>query len=90
MTQIYNRSEIYNFYEISEANQSSLLESYDLEQLETDSFVLLMGEALPLSQFIRTKNNNFIHGIYELSYFSGYCITLNKSNDEAIVSYRYW
>jgi hypothetical protein len=90
MTKNYNRSEIYFFYELSEANQSNLLQCYELEQLETDSFVLWMGEALPLSQFIRTDNNNFTHGVYSLSYFSGYFVTLSKCGQSCVVAYKYF
>jgi hypothetical protein len=47
-------------------------------------------EILPLCMFIKTDKNNFTHGIFGTSYFSGYFITLNKSNDEAVISYKYF
>jgi hypothetical protein len=47
--------------------------------------------ALPLDMFMRTeRNNNFTHGIYGLSYFSCYCVTFDRFNTEAVISYKYF
>jgi hypothetical protein len=94
MTHHYNRSEIYNFCELPEAEQNEILKDNTPEEAEEMSFVKYCHpehkpQYLPLNMFIRPDGrNNFTHGIYGQTYFSAYFITLNKSNDEAVIAYK--
>ena len=93
MTRNYNRSEIFSFYELPEALQTEILEDRELPHAETTSYVILKEDgkktALPLDMFIRT-DRNFTHGIYGLSYFSGYYVTLDRTMTEAVIAYKYF
>jgi hypothetical protein len=96
MTSNYNRSEIYNFYDLSEDLQREVINNYyeSEEQASEDNFVVYKfkgnKEALPLSQFLRTDKNNFTHGVYPLSIFSGYFLTLSKCGESCVVAYKYF
>lgn len=91
MTRNYQRSEIYSFFDLSEEQAKQILDYYNNEEeLQEDSFVILNNEPLPLSQFMRTDNNNFTHGVYSDSYFSGYYITLSQDCQEAVIAYKYF
>jgi hypothetical protein len=94
MTRNYNRSHIFNFNELPEQLQAEILEDRELSDAHSTSYVIIKedGEktALPLDMFMRTDRNNFTHGIYGLSYFSGYYITLSRCNTEAVISYKYF
>ena len=95
MTRNYNRSHIFNFNELPEQLQAEILEDRELSDAHSTSYVILKedGEktALPLDMFVCTeRNNNFTHGIYGLTYFSGYYITLSRCNTEAVISYKYF
>jgi hypothetical protein len=96
MTRNYTRSEIYNFYDLSEDLQSEVINNYyeSEEQASEDNFVIIKfkgeKEALPLSQFLRTENNNFTHGVYSQSYFSGYFLTLSRFGESCVVAYKYF
>lgn len=86
MTRNYNRSAIYSFSELSEQLQEQILSNFGFEHSDaySNSYVISKfngeKEALPLGMFMRT-GNKFTHGIYSDSYFSGYFVTFNRSND---------
>ena len=91
MTRNYQRSEIYSFFDLSEEQVKNVLDYYNNEkEAQEDSFVILNNETLPLSQFMRTYNNKFTHGIFSDSYFSGYFITLSEDCQEAVIAYKYF
>lgn len=91
MTHYYNRSNVVSFYELSDKQQEAMLD-YNGESATDDSYALInekQGEsALPLSAFIRTNNNKFTHGMYGLSAFSCYTITLSKCATQCVVAYK--
>jgi hypothetical protein len=93
MTRNYNRSYIFSFNELPEKLQTEILEDRELSDAHSTSYVILKEDsektALPLDMFMRT-NNNFTHGIYGLSYFSCYCVTFDRTNTEALISYKYF
>jgi hypothetical protein len=94
MTRNYNRSHIFNFNELPENLQAEILEDRELSDAHSTSYVILKEDngktALPLDMFQRTARNNFTHGIYGLSYFSCYCVTFDRTNTEAVISYKYF
>ena len=93
MTRNYNRSHIFDFNELPDNLKAEILEDRELSDAHSTSYVILKedGEktALPLDMFMRT-DNNFTHGIYGLSYFSCYCVTFDRTNTEAVISYKYF
>jgi hypothetical protein len=89
MTRVYSRSEILSFYDLNADQKNSVIDYTDLESAENDSYVLLDGEVLPLSMFIRTDSGLW-HGIYGTSYFSAYFIRLSKCGSMAVVADRYF
>jgi hypothetical protein len=96
MTRNFNRSAIYSFHELTEEQQKQVFEDFSLELSEAEKTMYVKSnfhgkvDALPLSMFLHQGGNNFTHGIFSDSYFSGYFVTLNKSNDEAVVAYKYF
>ena len=94
MTRNYNRSHIFDFNELPEQLQAEILEDRELSDAHSTSYVIIKEDgdktALPLDMFMRTEKNNFTHGIYGLTYFSGYYITLSRCNTEAVISYKYF
>lgn len=88
----YVRSELMNYFELSEKQQQYADENY-LNPLD-ETYVLnplenFRDEVLPLSDFIRLDYKSCIHhGYCPLSYFTAYFITLSNDNSQAIVSYR--
>ena len=95
MTHSYNRSEIYNFWELPETEQNEILKDSTPEEAEEDTFVRYchpkqeQPEYLPLSMFMRTEQKNkFTHGIYGLSAFSAYFLTFDKSNNVVVIAYK--
>lgn len=96
MTRNYSRSGIFSFSELDENLQMDVKSNFCFEDSDAHStnYVLIEfegeKEALPLSMFMRTNNNNFTHGIFSLSYFSGYFLTLSRCNTEAVISYKYF
>jgi hypothetical protein len=96
MTRNYNRSLILSYYDLTEEQQNEVLSNFCFERsdAEQSNYVIskFKGEeiAVPLSVFIRTDKNNFTHGIFSESYFSGYFITLSKCNTEAVIAYKYF
>jgi hypothetical protein len=94
MTRNYNRSHIFSFNDLPDNLQAEILEDRELSDAHSTSYVILKEgndkTALPLDMFMRTEKNNFTHGIYGLSYFSGYYLTLSRCNTEAVISYKYF
>lgn len=97
MIRNFNRSEILNFEELSEELQKEVLKTYsfnDSEDIYYDSYVvsIFKGQetALPLSMFIKTDKNNFTHGIYSDSAFSGYFLTFDSNMSECVIAYKYF
>jgi len=91
----YNRSEILNFFDLSEVQKQNVLRQMDMEQAEEDGFVLFTGgndidpEPLPLSMFMRSNHSKIWDGIYGTSYFSAYFIKIARSGDMALVAERF-
>ena len=97
MTSSFNRSSIYSFDELSNDHQQQILGiySFELSAAHDTSYVEFVNkdnskEYLPLCMFMKVNNSNFTHGAYGTSYFSFYTITLNRSNDEAVVAYKHF
>lgn len=92
MTRTYSRSEIVSYYDLTEAQQSEVIDTYydTAAEADEDSYVILEDSPLPLSMFMRTDKNNFTHGIYSTSAFDGYFITLAKSGDCATVAHKHF
>ena len=96
MTRNYNRSEILSYYDLTDEQKKQVVDDFSFELIDLESFQYVISNfkgietAIPLGLFIRTDENNFTHGIFSDSYFSGYFITLNKDNTEAIISYKYF
>lgn len=92
----YNRSEILSFFELTEKQQSDVMDYYYQEQSEAeqDSFVIFealkpeYNAALPLSQFIRTNKPNIWDGVFGTSYFTAYFIKLSKCGTGAVIAER--
>jgi hypothetical protein len=93
MTRNYNRTGIFNFYELSQYQQAEILQDMEIAEAEGKSYVILKEDeeetALPLDMFIRT-DGNFTHGIFSLSYFSGYYLTLSRCGTEGVIAYKYF
>jgi hypothetical protein len=96
MTSKYLRSEIYNFFELPENEQVKKIKEMDFlthDELGHESFVLDPcddGNYLPLSNFMRTDKSRFTHGVYGLSYFSAYFITISRCGTVATVAYKHF
>ncbi len=76
----YNRSEIYNFSDLPYSRQE------ENEGHEESMYVKgPHGDFLPLDMFQRTEGR--YHGVYGLTYFSGYGVILSKCNESAVVAY---
>jgi hypothetical protein len=97
MTSVYNRSRIYNFNELSDKEQEEVKNTYSFEESDAQGTMYVKlkmkdrTEILPLCMFIKTDYKNiFTHGIFGTSYFSGYFITLNKTNNEAVIAYKHF
>ena len=96
MTRSYNRSEIFSYYDLSPELQEQVKNDFLDELIDLDSFQFVISEfkgemtAIPLGMFMKTYSNNFTHGIYSDSAFSGYFVTLSRCNTEAVVAYKYF
>jgi hypothetical protein len=96
MTRNYNRSEVLNYFDLSDEQKKEVFDNYfsTIEEAEEDFYVISefkdKEEAIPLSCFLKTHQNNFTHGIYSDSYFSGYFLTFSKCNTEAVIAYKYF
>jgi hypothetical protein len=95
MTRNYNRTEILSFFELSEREQSEVLNDFSMEISDAEctqyAIILENGQstAIPLNMFMRT-NGNFTHGIFSDSYFSGYFLTLSKCGTQGVIAYKYF
>lgn len=96
MTKHYNRTEIYNFYELNKDLQNEVIENFGLEESDAYDNMYVISEfedhetALPLSMFMRCEGNKFTHGIFSDSAFSGYFLTFDRHNSEAVIAYKYF
>lgn len=94
MTRNYNRTGIYSFYELPEALQVEILQDAEISEVECTSYVIAEEDEekipLPLDMFMKTEKNNFTHGIYGMSYFSGYYLTLSKCGTQGTIAYKYF
>lgn len=94
MTATYSRTGIFNFNELAENLQAEILQDRELSDAHSTSYVILKDEdnnkiALPLDMFMRT-DGNFTHGIYGMTYFSGYYLTLSRCGTQAVIAYKYF
>ena len=95
MTANYLRSQVMSYFDLpstEQEKQRSEMDYLTLEELESEAFVhdpVHQGEYIPLSMFMRT-GSNFVHGIYGISYFSCYTLTIGRTGEDAVVAYRYW
>ena len=87
MKYYYNRSEVINFYDLSDTQKNEMIDFLGAENAENDSFVLLNDRPLPLSHFMRT-GSNFIHGVMSNTNTSAYTITLSHCGTMAVVALR--
>jgi len=93
----YNRSEVVNFYDLTEKQQQDVLDCYyqDQSDAENDSFVIFESKnkeynaALPLSQFMRINGKSIWDGIFGTSYFSAYFIKLSKCGSAAVIAEKF-
>lgn len=97
MGNTYNRSEIYSFCELSEAQQKSQIDMYGNEDYVLEGSYVLYGNednpekcrALGLFNFMRTESKIW-DGVYGTSHSCGYFVKLDKSNSEALVARRWF
>jgi len=93
----YNRSEILNFWDLTEKQQQDVLDCYyqDQSDAENDSFVIFESKnkeynaALPLSQFMRIDGKSIWNGVFGTSYFSAYFIKLSRCGTAAVIAEKY-
>jgi len=93
----YNRSEVVNFYDLTEKQQQDVLDCYyqDQSDAENDSFVIFESKnkdnstALPLSQFMRINGKSIWDGVFGTSYFSAYFIKLSKCGSAAVIAEKF-
>lgn len=94
MTRNYNRTGIFNFNELPENLQAEILQDMEESDAQSTSYVIIKEDdekiPLPLDMFMRTEKNNFTHGIYGMSYFSGYYLTLSKCGTQGTIAYKYF
>ena len=96
MTSHYNRSKIYSFSELPQHLQEQVDWEYGRIKEEFSYVVFKYEEegrveevALALGMFMKA-DSNFTHGIYSLSYWSGYYLTFNRDNSEAVIAYKHF
>ena len=96
----YNRSEIYNFWDLSEEQQQEITEGdpEEMERAEENNYVIFTGnhpdtpQILPLDMFLRTSftgRSRMWDGIYSTSYFSAYFIKLSNCGSMAVIAQRF-
>ena len=94
MTRNYNRTSIFNFNERPENLQAEILQDMEESDAQSTSYVIIKEDdekiPLPLDMFMRTDKNNFTHGIYGMSYFSGYYLTLSRCGTQGVIAYKYF
>jgi hypothetical protein len=84
-TQSYKRGSVIHYTELPTSQQDFWSDHEDscfVPEPDTDD------EWLPLDMFMRT-NSNIWHGVYGMTYSSGYFVRLSSCGDEALVAYRY-
>jgi hypothetical protein len=89
----YNRSEVVSFFELTDDQQTDVLNYTDIEDAEGAQYVIFKyvdgrEEALSLSNFMRAGGR--WHGIYGTSYFSAYGVILSRCGGAAIVALLTW
>ena len=97
MTTKYNRSEVLNFFDLTEAQREDVISCYyqDEKEAENDSFVIFEAKkpeynaALPLSQFMRINGKSIWDGVFGTSYFSAYFIKVSKCGTMAVVAEKF-
>ena len=93
MTRNYNRTLIYSFYDLPQDLQDEILQDMEISDADSTSYVIVEDDEekipLGLDMFIRT-DGNFTHGIYGMSYFSGYYLTLSRCGTEGVIAYKYF
>lgn len=96
MTSSYNRSQIYSYFDLTTEQQEQALDTAnDIEHAQDRNYVIFEHprnpQVLPLDMFIAIREGKptVFHGIYAQDYFSAYFVKFNKSNDEALIAYRY-
>ena len=95
MTRNYNRTGIFNFNELPKDIQEEILNGTEESDAQSTSYVVINKDdekiPLPLDMFMKTdRNNNFTHGIYSITFFSGYYLTLSKCGTEGVIAYKYF
>ena len=95
MTRNYNRTLIYSFYDLPQYLQAEILQDMEISDADSTSYVIVEEDEekipLGLDMFMRTEEkNNFTHGIYGMSYFSGYYLTLSRCGSEGVIAYKYF
>lgn len=88
MVHTITRSEIVSFFDLTEAEQDAILQEVEIEEAEQEMYVFSEGEPLSLANFMRTGNKARRHGVYGLSAFSAYFVTLSKCGTVAVVTYE--
>ena len=91
MTRNYNRTNFYLFFQLSEMQQTEVLNYLSPEEIENTLYAIdeENDKAIPLSAFVRT-DGNFTHGIFSDSYFSGYFLTFSKCGTSGVLAYKYF
>lgn len=89
----YNRSEIVSFFELTDDQQTDVLNYTDIEDAEGAQYVIFeyksgITRALSLSNFMRSKGR--YHGIFGTSHFSAYGVILSRCGSVAIVALLTW
>lgn len=90
-TSSYLRSQILSYYDLTD-KQKQDAHDYMNDLAEESSYVLCPTDPegiLPLSLFMK-YDGGLWHGVMGLGYFSAYYIFLNRTAEEAVVSYRHW
>ena len=90
----YIRTEIKNFYELSEAQQTYARAQFDWdENIEESNFVECPNhenEVLHLGECIRMDRSRLWSGYWGMSYFSAYFLKVGSDGTTCTVGYRYW
>ncbi len=88
MNKNIQRSDVVNFYELTEEQQAQAIDTHETEAEEMH-YIIFNDEAYSLGQFMRTGNEFRRHGVMHLTNTSGLSVTLSKCNTQAIVELIY-